>query len=218
MKDLFRGMLRLLARAFKAIGYLFRPWSTAVRVLQSEIRLAQVRHRGPACTIGEGSQVIHGEFMKLGNRVSIGPFSRIESVPCYAGAQLSPTLIIEDGVSTGWFAHIACAKLVRIGRDTLIGGNVYISDHNHGYSGLESFRKRPADTRLELSPVSIGERCWIGEHVCVLPGVTIGDDCIIGAGSVVTRDIPSRMVAVGVPARPIKRRDEAGRWLPLTKT
>ncbi|GIQ80928.1 hypothetical protein KIPB_001808 [Kipferlia bialata] len=58
---------------------------------------------------------------------------------------------------------------------------------------------------LELSkPVTIGNRVWLGMGAQILPGVTIGDDCVVGAGSVVTRDIPPGCVVAGVPARVIR--------------
>ena len=56
-------------------------------------------------------------------------------------------------------------------------------------------------------PVTIGEDCWIGGGTVICPGVTIGDRCIIGAGSVVTKDIPSDCVAVGNPAKVIRKND-----------
>ena len=60
---------------------------------------------------------------------------------------------------------------------------------------------------LYTSPVTIGEDCWIGGGAVICPGVTIGDRCIIGAGSVVTKDIPSDCVAVGNPAKVIRKND-----------
>ena len=64
------------------------------------------------------------------------------------------------------------------------------------------------------APVHIGKNCWLGAGVIVLPGITIGDDTVVGAGSVVTKDIPSFSVAVGNPARVIKRYDDAlGVWV-----
>ena len=64
--------------------------------------------------------------------------------------------------------------------------------------------------RQDLIPqkVVIGKNVWIGAHATILPGVTIGDNCVIGAGAVVSKDIPSDCVAVGVPARVVKKIEE----------
>ncbi len=62
-------------------------------------------------------------------------------------------------------------------------------------------------------PVSIGDRSWLGQNVCVLPGASIGEHCVIGANSVVTSPIPDFSVAVGAPARVIKRYNgKTGGW------
>lgn len=192
------------------------PLKKLAGLFYSEMQLANVKRRGRRCFVGKGSEIIHGEFMEFGNCVRIGPYSRIEAIVNYKGVNYHPKLVIEDGVSTNWFTHIACADYVRIGKNTLIAGSVFITDHNHGYSGPETLGLPPADCALEISPVEIGARCWIGEHVCILPGVTIGDDCIIGAGSIVTRNIPPRTIALGIPARPIKQRDSKGKWVTVT--
>ncbi len=61
----------------------------------------------------------------------------------------------------------------------------------------------------------IGDNVWIGEHVSVLPGVTVGDGAILNAHAVVTKDVPAGTIVAGVPARVIKRwSEEDGRWLP----
>jgi len=74
-------------------------------------------------------------------------------------------------------------------------------------------RRRPSEGR----PVRVGANVWLGDGVVVLPGVTIGEGTIVGANSVVSRDLPPRVIAVGAPARPIKAWDAASRrWLPLT--
>ena len=89
--------------------------------------------------------------------------------------------------------------LVTIGDDCFIGPNVSIYTACHSTDPLER------RTRQEWAlPVTIGNDCWIGGGVTILPGVTIGDGVTIGAGSVVVKDIPSRCVAVGNPARVIK--------------
>lgn len=88
---------------------------------------------------------------------------------------------------------------VTIGDNAFIGPNVSI------YTACHSTDVTERNSRREWAlPVTIGNDCWIGGGVTILPGVTIGDGCTIGAGSVVTRDIPAHSVAVGNPARVIK--------------
>ena len=89
-----------------------------------------------------------------------------------------------------------------IGSNSMFGSSCFISDENHGMDPADS--KRYECQPLQLSTVIIGENCWIGEKAIILPGVTIGDNAVIGAGSVVTRDIPANTIAVGNPARVIK--------------
>lgn len=89
---------------------------------------------------------------------------------------------------------------VTIGDDVFIGPNVSLYTACHSTDPVER------NTRREWAePITIGNNVWIGGSVTVLPGVTIGDNCTIGAGSVVTKDIPAHSIAVGNPCRVIKR-------------
>lgn len=89
---------------------------------------------------------------------------------------------------------------ITIGDDCLIGHNAVIATLQHGIDP-----RRRAD--LIPSPVVIGHNVWLGANVTVLPGVTIGDDSVIGAGSVVSKDIPPGVIAVGAPARVVRTID-----------
>lgn len=90
--------------------------------------------------------------------------------------------------------------MVTIGDDCFIGPNVSI------YTACHSTDPTERNTRREWAkPVRIGNNCWLGGSVTILPGVTIGDNVSIGAGSVVLSDIPSDSVAVGNPCRVIKK-------------
>jgi acetyltransferase-like isoleucine patch superfamily enzyme len=87
---------------------------------------------------------------------------------------------------------------------------VYITDQNHGYEDIT--RPISQQTQPERAVV-IGDGSWLGYGAVVLPGVTIGKHCVIGANSVVTSDIPDFSVAVGVPARVIRRYDATAGWI-----
>lgn len=97
------------------------------------------------------------------------------------------------------FLNYNCVVLdggyVRIGAHTRIGPNCQFYTPQHPMDAIE--RREDKETAY---PITIGEDCWLGGNVVVCPGVTIGDRCIIAAGSVVTRDIPADTMAAGCPA------------------
>jgi len=117
-----------------------------------------------------------------------------------------------SNVQVGDYVHIGAVESVEVGNDVLIASKVYISDHDHGtYSGDGFPVSLPTELQSEklllVSPVHIGNNVWLGEGVCVLKGVSIGDNSIIGAASVVTKSIPPNSIAVGIPAKVVKRFD-----------
>ena len=85
------------------------------------------------------------------------------------------------------------------------GDNVFIAPNCGFYTAGHPVDAALRNQGLEYAkPISVGNNVWIGAQVCVLPGVSIGDNCVIGAGSVVVRDIPANSIAVGNPCRVIK--------------
>lgn len=101
-----------------------------------------------------------------------------------------------------------------IKKNTLIAGYVAVIGENHGTN--PEYGKPYSYQPLVKQDVVIGENCWIGEKVVVLPGVTIGDWCVIGACSVVNKDVPPYSVAVGNPAKVIKRYNfETHSWVSI---
>lgn len=160
------------------------------------------------------------DCMRIGKGFSSGRGLWLEAVKEYAfaGQVFLPEIIIGDRVSVGEYVHIGCNHRIVIGDDVLMGSKIYITDHNHGvYRGenTDSPAVPPADRRLtEGESVEIGARCWIGEFVTILPGVTIGEGAIIGSHSTVTHDIPANSIAVGSPARVIKIWDDSTKcWI-----
>lgn len=113
--------------------------------------------------------------------------------------------------------HIAAVERVEIGDNVLIASKVFITDHNHGSYSKErhdSPEVSPSKRPLISFPVKIEDNVWIGEFVSVLPGVTIGRGSIIGTMSVVTKNIPPNSIAVGSPAKVIKKFDyNVNEWI-----
>lgn len=105
----------------------------------------------------------------------------------------------ECSVNTG--CHIVALYGIRIGDGTRIGEFCSIRDQNHQFDVVNG-----GVSQQEFSgrAIEIGRDCWIGRGVFIGPGVTVGDGAIIGANAVVIKDVPSRCVAVGIPARPIR--------------
>jgi acetyltransferase-like isoleucine patch superfamily enzyme len=109
-----------------------------------------------------------------------------------------------DNITHSFFANfnftVLDCGLVTIGNTVLLGPNVSIMNATHE-TEVQSRREN-----IEYAKkVVIGDDCWIGGHVVILPGVTIGQGCTIAAGAVVTKDIPAWSVAMGVPARIVKK-------------
>ena len=100
---------------------------------------------------------------------------------------------------------------VKIGNAVILAQNVAVSGLNHGY---EDIQVPIRDQTVTTFPIIIEDDCWIGANAVVTAGVTIGKHCVIAAGSVVTKDIPPYSIAVGNPARVIKRYDfEKKEWV-----
>ncbi len=109
-------------------------------------------------------------------------------------------LFIGEKCEMGDMTHIVAHDSVRIGKNVLIASKCFISDTNHGaYKGNEpdSPMVPPNKRKLVSKPVVIGDNVWIGENVVILAGSEIGDGCIIGANSIITKSIPQYCIVIG---------------------
>jgi acetyltransferase-like isoleucine patch superfamily enzyme len=122
-----------------------------------------------------------------------------------------PLLTIGRGTRIGELAHIICSHKVTIGEDVLFANRLFISDCSHSYRDIGvPVLHQGLD---KLSAVAIGNGAWVGENVCII-GCSIGRHCVIGANSVVTRDVPDYCVVAGAPARVVRRYcTTSQRWL-----
>ena len=186
-----------------------------IRVLHFVLRtMAAMKWRLLLKSFGTKSQIhsplsLDGkENIIVGNRVFVGYKTWLAALPLTGEKQC--ILELQDGVTIGHFNHIYATKRIILEKDVLTADKVYISDNLHGYENVDiPIKYQPI---VQHGEVVIGEGAWLGENVCVL-GAKIGEHCVIGANSVVTKDIPDYCVAVGIPAKIIKRYDfETKTW------
>lgn len=147
----------------------------------------------------------HPECIYIGNNVYIGYHVVLEVYPQYREQKFNPQLHFGNNSSLGDHSHITCINKIVIGNNVRIGRKVFITDNAHGASDYRLLDIRPNLRPLvSKGPVIIEDNVWIGEMVCIMPGVTIGKGSIIGANTVITKDIPAYSVVVGNPGRIIK--------------
>lgn len=127
-------------------------------------------------------------------------------------------LEIGENTEIGKFSCVASANRVVIGKGVLTGPFIFIADHNHQYENplipiyMQGIKVGKNDS------VEIGDETWIGAKVAICGNIKIGKHCVIGANSVVTKDIPDYSVAAGIPARVIKKYDfEKKEWVKIYK-
>lgn len=149
--------------------------------------------------------VRNGWGIDFGKNLTTGVSCRIETYP----RSNEKVLLFGDNVQLNDYVHITAMEKILIGNNVLMASKIYISDCTHGsYKGNEEDSdplQTPSERRMTSSPVIIKDNVWLGEFVSVLPGVTIGEGTIVGANSVVSKSLPDFVIAVGSPARPIKK-------------
>lgn len=157
-------------------------------------------------------------YINLGHRLTTGVGCRLDAF----ARESKIVLHIGDDVQMNDYVHIGAIESITIKDRVLIASKVFITDHNHGAYGLNDIHTSPlippSKRLLSCAPVIIEEDVWIGEFAMILPGVKIGKGSIVGAMSVVTKDIPEYSIAVGNPAKVIKKFDfESGKWIIVNK-
>lgn len=148
----------------------------------------------------------------FGEGLTTGYHCRLESY-----SNEGKSLFFGNNIQINDFVHISSLRSVEIGNNVLIASKVFITDITHGeYSnGINESKPDIIVNKRELSakPVKVEDNVWIGELVSILPGVIIGKNSIIGANSVVTKNIPPNSIAVGNPAKVVKQYNfKTKRW------
>lgn len=171
--------------------------SELLRLLDIVLTTAKYRHLkrciGKGTIVEPGTQIVNSANVHIGKGCLLK-----ESIYIRAGTE--GKIVIGDRTAINGFCRFFGHGSIEIGEDTQIGPCCLITTTDHDYRG---------SLETSFKPVVIGKSVWIGANVTILPGVEIGDYAVIGAGAVVTKSIPPRSVAVGVPARVIKNIDES---------
>lgn len=155
----------------------------------------------PIVTVAPGSRVILGRHVTF---ISHSRFSEIGVSHPVVLRTLAPDAVLAIGDDVGMSGCTVCAATsVIIGRRCLLGADVFIADSD--FHAVDPAARRRRERQAPAAPVRLGDNVFVGTRAMILKGVTIGDDAVIGAGSVVTSDIPAGAVAAGVPARIIRR-------------
>ncbi len=149
--------------------------------------------------LGRKVNIVGAQNIVLGNRVKIDNYSTIST---WHSEKYNPLLQIGDCTEIGAFAHITCINKVSIGNNVLMGKFVTITDNSHGGNTFVELDIPPSKRELySKGEVAIDDNVWIGDKVTILPNIKIGKGAIIGANSVVTKDVPPFVIACGNPLR-----------------
>ena len=160
----------------------------------------------PRRNFGKFQQLRGGKYVEIADHVAMGNGVVLEVFDEYQTQHFTPNLRIGSYVNIGDHSHLSCINGITIKDNVRMGRKVFITDNAHGVSEGSLLDMRPNIRPLaSKGPIVIEENVWIGEMVCILPGVTIGRGAIIGANAVVTHDVPAYSLVAGNPARVIRQ-------------
>ena len=155
--------------------------------------------------------LVHPECMTIGDDVKLGAGSELKCNVGYPGGWMrhphgehveqtfSPTLRIGDRVTATASLQVIAFESVIVEDDVMFAANVFVADGTHDFTSVDTPFKYQGVA--PVAPVRIARGAWIGQNAVITPGVTIGEMAIVGANSVVTRDVAPRTIVAGVPAR-----------------
>ena len=180
-------------------------WTSLMAVFRYSVQTFMQR-RGVVASSRKGYVGCHSRIclsdktgtIRLGKSPVIGDYAELKS---------RGTLVIGDHLSMNSFSRIVCHDSITIGDNVVIAQFVSILDHDHAHEFRDGAMKL---TGYLTAPVKIGNNVWIGDKVTIVRGATIGDNVIVGANTVIHKDVPSNCVVVGSPFRIVKKLGENG--------
>lgn len=181
----------------------FNRLTNSLRVIGLKLRC---QHVGRSNNIDRGVTVVHGHYLHIGNGCTIHKDTFIH-IAALDKKTVEPIVKIGDNCHLSFRTWIAARAGVTIEDDVLFAPGVVIQDYDHAFDDIETpVHQQPL---VDAKPIRIGRGAFLAANVVVTGGVTIGTGSVIGANSVVTADVPDYCLAVGCPARVIKRYNPA---------
>lgn len=204
MKTLLKKPLHLLI----SFCYLFYSVKIAhyFKACQNAVRGMWYRHAikkvGKSFSVGKSFYLLGGGCITIGENTSFGRNCVLTAWESYRGNKLSPHIKIGSDCHFGEYNHITSTNSIEIGDGLLTGRWVTITDNSHGKTDWKILQIPPVEREIySKGSVVIGKNVWIGDKATILPGVTIGDGAVIGANTVVVKDVPAYSIVVGNPAK-----------------
>lgn len=150
--------------------------------------------------IGKGCKFVNPIGVHLERDVSIMPYTMLVCL------KKSSQITIGENTQIGMFSRIGSLNNVDIGNEVLTGPHIFIADYNHEYRDIEKSVMNQGNYVSKMGGgIKIGDGTWLGTNVVIAGSIQIGKHCVIGANSVVTKDIPDYCVAAGIPCKIIKK-------------
>ena len=215
---MFMTFNQLIETTLKKIGILVACHSHKYQAIVARKLLPRFANNPHNVNIDLPRNIVNPDRIFLGNDINLGPNSLLIALTGYPGPTMqhpekkgikqtfNSKISIGSRVTSTGQLQVAAMSEVIIEDDVMFATNVNITDGFHGYTRIDEPYKYQEINRIQ--PITIKQGCWIGQNVVIFPGVTIGEMTIIGANSVVTKSIPARCIAVGSPAKVVKKWDE----------
>lgn len=174
--------------------------------------------------VGKGVQISHGKHITCGKNVKFEDFSEIHGLcsdglvfgdyvtisrgvmirpSSYYGNELGKGLVMGEHSSIGPYGYVGCSGMITIGKNVMFGPKCSLFAENHNFSDIE---KNIKSQGVNQKGITVEDDCWIGSNVVILDGVTIGKGSVIGAGTLIMKDVPAGSVVMDKREKRIKER------------
>ena len=205
------------------IAILYR---TGMKVVRGGVRRVFLKEAHGMFLVGKKVQITHGKHIRCGKNVKFEDFSEIHGL-CSDGLDFGDYVTISRGVmirpssyyggdygigltigeysSIGPYGYVGCSGKITIGKNVMFGPKCSLFAENHVFSDTESSIKSQG---VQQKGITVEDDCWIGSNVTILDVVTIGKGSVIGAGALVTKDIPAGSVVIDKRIKMIRKREK----------